>query len=343
MKGDGPVDGPPSRVLVVAWTRVSGRQRELAELVGGTTAVIHPPARSIAWRYLISATRTWRVVRTLRRGDVCIVTAPPVFTPAVTMLAARRGVVTVMDSHPGAFGLMGDRLSRLLRPLHAWCVRRAAGVLVTTDGLVQTVTRLGGRGMVFHEPDRRGSVTPVAADVARGPVVFPGVFARDEPIDVVMAVADRLPGTRFVLTGDAEKHGFATTRANVSLTGWLDAAAFDATIADAGFALVLSTDPESVMRTAYEATRARRPLIVTDTPATRAYFPYAWHVPNDAAVIAATIEDIRAMPAAARDERIDAAGDAERAATRAQTMELTRLIGDASVAARGRPRRRRRR
>lgn len=315
------------RTLVVAWTRVSGRQRELAELCAGETAVIHPRIRSTALRYVVSGVQTWRAVRTLRSGDACIVTAPPVFTPAVATLAARRGVAIVMDSHPGAFGLMGDRLSRLLRPLHAWCARRAAGVLVTTDGLVETVRRLGGHGMVFHEPDRPTSLGAPDGD-ASGPVVFPGVFARDEPIDVVLAVSALLPETRFVLTGDAEQHGFVPERANVATTGWIDPDAFDAVIAGAGTVLVLSTDRESVMRTAYEATRACRPLVVTDTPATRAYFPHAWHVPNDPEAIAAAIRAVRAMPVDERRSRLAAALEAERAFTADQTAALRALLAD---------------
>ena len=61
--------------------------------------------------------------------------------------------------------------------------------------------------------------------------------------------------------------------------------------------MTLTTEPSSVMRAAYEAVYAGRPLIVTDWPVGRAVFPFAVHVPNNASGIAAGVGDAVARQA----------------------------------------------
>lgn len=311
---------PSSRTTVLAWTKVGGRQRELAALVGGRACVIYPSTGSKLIRYVRSAWSTWRHVRPMRRGDICVVTAPPVFAPAVAILAARPGVAMVVDSHPGAFGLMGDRLSALLGPLQAWSLRRAALVLVTTDTLVDRVRAVGGNAIVFHEPDHCDWAERKPASGSG--VLFPGTFQRDEPISVVLAAARLVPEVEFRLTGDKAQAPAGDLGPNVHLTGWLTEKDFAEEVSNAATVLVLTTEPESVMRTAYEAIRDRRPLIVTRTPATEKYFPHAWHVRNDPADVAHAVNEIQFAPLDVISDQTAAALAAERLRTSAQTESL---------------------
>ncbi len=319
----------PSNRVVLAWTTISARQQEFATLLDGDVFIIHPTIRSTLLRYVVSTWRTWRRVRRLRRHDVCIVTAPPVFAPVVATVAARRGVAIVMDSHPGAFGLMGDRLSKALRPLHKWSLRRATLVLVTTEALAQDVRAVGGRALVFHEPDVR--TTQVPAPGSGAGVVFPGTFARDEPVSVVLATAACLPDVPFRLTGDPARAPQIKSCENVHLTGWLSSAEFEQELRAAAVVLVLSTDQESVMRTAYEATRARRPLVVTRTRATETYFPYAWHVDNEPDEIASALREILSAPPELVMDRTSLALEHERQLTASQTTALIDALDKADT------------
>lgn len=317
---------PPQRRLVLAWTRVSQRQVDLARLIGGEPLVVYPKVRFLALRYLVSTTLTFRAVRALKEGAVCVVSAPPVLAPFVATLAARRGVKVILDSHPGAFGLMGDRLSSVLAPLHRWSIRRAHAVLVTTPSLRERVAQLGGRGLVFHEPPLNHLGDAERPPTDRDVVLFPGTFARDEPIELVLQVANALPLVQFRITGDLSKAKDIDFPRNVSPTGWLNGDAFRREFDGASAVLVLSTERESVMRTAFEAVRSIRPLIVTDTEATRTYFPKSVHVSNEHSAVMGAIENVLALDDDQRRELALAAAEVDEASSVAQNGDLMRVL-----------------
>jgi hypothetical protein len=75
----------------------------------------------------------------------------------------------------------------------------------------------------------------------------------------------------------------------VSFVGFLDPVEYRAAVADCDIVVTLTTEPTSVMRAAYEAVYARRPLVVSDWPVARALFPHAAHTANDADSLAHAI------------------------------------------------------
>jgi hypothetical protein len=84
-----------------------------------------------------------------------------------------------------------------------------------------------------------------------------------------------------LLTGHIDACPLELRRAapgNVTFVGFLDAPAYRQAVVDADAILTLTTEPASVMRAAYEAVYARRPLVVSDSPVDRALFPSAVRV-----------------------------------------------------------------
>ena len=74
---------------------------------------------------------------------------------------------------------------------------------------------------------------------------------------------------------------------NVSFVGFLPAAEYQGLVRLADLVMGLTTEPTSVMRCAYEAVYAEKPLVVSDWPLCRGkLFPFAVAVANDAASIA---------------------------------------------------------
>jgi hypothetical protein len=67
---------------------------------------------------------------------------------------------------------------------------------------------------------------------------------------------------------------------NVEFVGFLDAPGYQAAVDEADVVLCLTTEPGSVMRSAYEAVYACRPLIVSGWPVASEVFPYALHTEN---------------------------------------------------------------
>ncbi|MGH9043947.1 MAG: glycosyltransferase, partial [Acidimicrobiales bacterium] len=124
------------RVAFVAWGSVPGRSEEIARALGGRARCFFPPRTSrppAAVRYVLSALATvaWLAKE---RPNAVIVTNPPVFAGLVAYICSRvLGAPLVLDSHPGGFGVQGDRISARLQPMHRWLARRAEAVLVTDE------------------------------------------------------------------------------------------------------------------------------------------------------------------------------------------------------------------
>jgi len=221
-----------------------------------------------------------------------VTTNPPVLLGLIALAWARlRGVPFVLDSHPGAFGRQGDRVSARLLPVHRYLARRATTTLVTTESWVETVREWGGRGLVVHEaPGPWGSLEKAPREAgARPQALLVARFAGDEPVDAAVAAAVLVPEVDLLVTGRLEDLPPELARSappNVSFVGFLPAARYQRLVAGADVVVALTTEPTSVMRCAYEAVYARKPLLISDWPLCRELFPFALAVANDPASIA---------------------------------------------------------
>jgi hypothetical protein len=286
------VSRPP--VSFIAWSPIGGRSEEIAGALGGEARCFYRRGRfgklSVLGRYGWSAVATWRYLRS-RRPATVIATNPPIFPALLGYAYARLGGARLaLDSHPGGFGLQGDRVSRLLQPLHSWLARRAATTLVTDDRLARRVDGWGGRADIVHEAPTGWHGRPRRALRPRPRVLFVCVFQRDEPVAEVLEAARRCPELDVHVTGDLAKCPArlrSGAPANVRFAGFLSGDDYELAVLDADVVLALTTEPSSVVRAGYEAVYAERPLVVSDWPASREVFPHAVHVPNDAAGIAA--------------------------------------------------------
>jgi glycosyltransferase involved in cell wall biosynthesis len=300
-------------VLVLAWTNRPGRALDLAESLGGEAAVVYPRTPgflrhpfSTALRYALSTVITASTLVRLRPSAV-VVTNPPLIPPLVvaTWSALTRRPF-LLDSHPSAFGAKGRWVVAKLQFVHRWLARAAEGVLVTTDERAAEVNGWGARGLVVHEapvlfPPRRTQQPPA--------VLFVGVFAPDEPVEAVVEAARLVPDVQFQITGDVSQAPSGlldNAPPNVSFVGYLGAEDYRQCVADATVLLTLTTEPSSVMRSAYEAVYARTPLITTGTPALRELFPHAVFCDN-------TAESVRDAVVRALADKADLESQAEAA------------------------------
>lgn len=293
---------PPVRggICFVAWGAVAGRSAEIAEAIGGEARCFFPPAPArrppVLVRYVLSAIGTVGYLL-VRRPRVVVVTNPPIFAALVAYCCARvLGASVVMDSHPGGFGVQGDRVAARVQRLHRWLVSRVALVLVTDDTWSDKVRSWGGTATVVHEAPADWDC-PAPERHERPAVLVVGRFAADEPVDAVLEAARRLPTCDFALTGDPTSCPTPVRQSapgNVTFVGFLDPARYRAAVADTDVVVTLTTEPTSVMRAAYEAVYARRPLVVSDWPVGRELFPLAVHAANDEDGLASAIGSLLA-------------------------------------------------
>jgi glycosyltransferase involved in cell wall biosynthesis len=320
----GRVSRRPS-VAFIAWTPIVGRPEEVAAALGGEARCFYslgtPRRAAVPFRYAVDAARTLAYLAR-RRPHALIVANPPIF-PALIGLAYARltGARLLLDSHPSAFGLAGDEVSRRLLRLHAWAARRAATTLVSAPELAEVVGGWGARADILHEAEPAWSV-PAASEApapVRNRVLFACIFSGDEPVGDVVEAARQVPEADVHITGDLRKCPAGlreSAPANVRFVGFLKGDDYVRALAGAGAVLALSTEPTSVMRTAHEAVWAGRPLIISRRPQLEELFPHAVQVPNDAAGIA---EGIRS--ALARYPDLVASAPAARAHQEARWRE----------------------
>lgn len=283
-------------VAFIAWSPIAGRPMEIAQALGGEARNFYSRGRfgklSVLLRYVRSALDTARYLRE-RRPRAVIVTNPPLIPGLLAWAYARKNDARVaLDSHPGGFGLQGDRVSRVLQPLHAWLARRTTATLVTDQRLAERVRAWGGRAEIVHEApvDWASDNGHPQSGHPRPRVLFVCVFQRDEPAADVIEAARRAPELDVHVTGDLGKCPDKLREeapANVRFTGFLSGDDYGRAVSDADVVLALTTEPSSVVRAGYEAVYAERPLVVSDWPASREVFPHALHVENSPPAILA--------------------------------------------------------
>jgi glycosyltransferase involved in cell wall biosynthesis len=288
------------RVSFIAWSPRGGRADDVARVLGGEARWFDALGIVRRWaipvRYAIDSLRTAAYLAR-RRPRAVIVVNPPIFPAAIALAYARVArVPLVLDSHPSAFGLAGDELSRRLAWLHARVARRATTTLVSDETLARRVRGWGAPAEVFHEPPSAFSLRPAPGlDGRRPQVLFAGVFSRDEPVRELVEAARLTPEVDVRITGEPKlcPPGLRESAPpNVHFVGFLHGADYVRALDEADAVIALSTEPTSVMRTAYEAVWGLRPLLVSDSPNLRGVFPDAIHVRNDAAAIAGGLRDL---------------------------------------------------
>jgi glycosyltransferase involved in cell wall biosynthesis len=286
-------------VSFIAWSSVSGRSEEIAAALQGDSRCFYDfgfvDKRLIPLRYLASAARTaFYLLR--RRPRAVIVSNPPIFPALIAYLYCRlSGARIVLDSHPVSFGFDEEKkVVTLMMPLQRYLTPRVDGTIVTVESLAEKVREQGGRAAIVHEAPPTWSA-PQAPPLGERPrVLFVGIFAHDEPAHAVAAAARELPEADILITGDLRKcppELLEDPAPNIRFVGFLDQAAYREEIVRANVVMTLTDRPEDVSRVANEAVFARRPLIVSDWPAARRYFPHAIAVANTPAAVASGVRE----------------------------------------------------
>lgn len=306
--------------VVVSWVRHHGRSEGLADALGASTLYMpwaragQPLVRSM-WGWLRSGVATARSLRALPPSTV-IVTAPPAFAPLCALAFGRRHAV-VIDLHSGA---LNDYRWRWTFPLMRVLLRRANLVVVTNMEIVAGVGLGDDQVAIVHDLlqfDRDAS-----GDTGTSPdlplVVFPASGAPDEPIDVVVQVADLVRDeVDLVVTGIT-----ATRLPSVRQVGFLPIDDYRALLCRAAAVLTLTTREATMQQAAYEALHAGVPIVCSDTRVLRATL-------RDAAVpVDHTPESIAGGIRAALSRRAElvAAGAAIEADLRAESERGLRAI-----------------
>jgi glycosyltransferase involved in cell wall biosynthesis len=273
------------RIVFVSWARYDRRSELLAHRLGATMHFVYRGRRGKVLqapvRYLAQAVQTWRVLRQ-DRPDVVLVQNPPIVCAFVAFLYHRRhGAQYVIDSHTDAF--LGPIWRRFLW-LHRMLSWPALTTIVHNESQEKTVRTWGCRYLVLADPVGgypAGQHFPADAQFS---VVVISTGAGDEPLDIVFEAAKQLPEVTFYVTGDpiCVAPGLLTQKPdNCRLTGFLPYDRYVGLLRAVDVIMDLTTRDHTLLCGAFEAVSLGKPLIVSDWPILRQYFPIGTvHVPN---------------------------------------------------------------
>ena len=272
--------GPPSkgrRSIVLA--------RELGLPIAFLSDSWQPGLRAALIKYPKQLLRTYRRLLT-DRPRIVFVQSPPSFAVwSVAVYAALSGARFVVDAHSDAF-----ERGRWTRPrwLNRLVARRAAATLVTDLHWAERLRSGGAEALVIPDVPTDfsvGETTPAVPVGGPFTIAFVNTWARDEPLDAVIAAARRLPHVAFKVTGRTEGREALTVGApaNVHFVGYLPDPDYHALLRDASGVMCLTTRDHTMQRGACEALSLGRPIITSDWPLLRSYFDQGTlHVDNTA-------------------------------------------------------------
>jgi len=290
---------PLGRLTFISWADSCSRSDHTARELGGRSFMVYAaqlgshPATIVA-KYLLQWRRTSRILRRERPNTVFVMTPPLVAALPALWYAWRHDARVVVDAHTCAFVL--PRWKRLLRLQLAIC-RRACTTFVTNDHLARLIEAAGAHATIV--PD----VPVVFADTTpfqRSRSLTIGIacsFDSDEPIEAMLAAAERVPDVQFVMTGDDSQLSHSLRQRvpdNVRLTGFLPTSAYGGLLSSVDAVLDLTTLDHTMLRGAYEAVYQGTPVIVSNWTLLRNEFPIgALHVDNSVESIVAAVNELR--------------------------------------------------
>lgn len=317
------------RAAFIDWERYNRRSELLAQNLGATMHFIHWGKRGnivqAPLRYLVQGWQTLRVLQR-ERAEVVFVQNPPIFSAMVAFLYCWwNGAQYVIDSHTGAF------LSRRWRwslGLHQMLSKRAMMTIVHNESQEKIVERWGCPYCVlgvwlYDAPSRQ--------HVPRNghfKVAFISSFATDEPIDIVFEAAAGLPAVDFYVTGDSKRMAsslLTNKPSNCHLTGYLPYDQYVHLLQEVDFLMALTTRDHTVLSGACEAVSLGKPMIISDWPILREYFPLGTvHVSN-------SVEGIKEGVCRAQREQSGLQQDILRLRERLQAQWTQKLSGLSSL------------
>jgi glycosyltransferase involved in cell wall biosynthesis len=286
----------------ISWAPHCSRSDHTARELGGTSHMVYwgwlgSRPSTVLLKYLGQTFATWRIIAREKPEAVFVMSPPPVAVAAVYLACAVRRIPFVVDAHSGAF--QHPRWRRFQALQFGLC-RRAATTIVTSEHLAELVRGHGGHATVVPDvPVTFGELSPDGGTEEKAfTVVCVTSFDRDEPIEVMVEAARRLPDVPFLMTGrpltPARLRGL-NPPPNLTLTGFLDTAAFGRLIREAGVVVTLTTDDHTMQRGAWEAIYQGTPVIVSDFPILREAFDEgAIHVDNSPAALVDAVTSVKA-------------------------------------------------
>ncbi len=270
------------------------RNRSLSEALGAKLYVFEGGRKAKIVRYVFCIVATLNVIRR-EKPEILFVQNPSLVLATLAVLLSKiTNILVVVDAHNGGL----KPLDGVNRALNVWAdlIVKFSPITIVTNHVLEKSVAVKTQNTLAVLADPIPVIrAPVWEKKLVGAinVLFVCTWAYDEPFKEVLKAACMLEETTHIyITGDFIKHfGSSPDQlpANVTLTGFITDSDFECLLGSTDIIMDLTDREGCLVCGAYEALALNKPLILSNTEASKTYFTDALHTNNDAAAIAKTI------------------------------------------------------
>ncbi len=292
----GEPQGPAQGSAFIAWKPQCYRSTMTARCFGADLWLVAPFQGQARWRkvarYLASFLITVSLLFARRPRFVFVLNQPLPLLVAAALYAIPFRRPLILDCHSNAFA---PGPSGLAMSVYRAATQRALVNINHNRSDEHAVRRMGGQSCVIPEiPGQIEANGAAPMTLARPNALVVCSFAKDEPLDLVLAAAAAAPDVQFYLTGDHRKAGPAlaeTKPANVHLLGFLSTEDYIRHVFAAMVVVTLSTRSHIMQMAAEEALAMAVPLVTNHSAVLEEVFgDAALFVPLDAGELARAVQ-----------------------------------------------------
>ncbi|HEX7287866.1 MAG TPA: glycosyltransferase [Candidatus Angelobacter sp.] len=285
--------------IFISWAPFCSRSDSIIKHLGGTSYMVYSPfwgsnPFTILFKYLTQSMMTlWILLRD--RPRVIFVMTPPVIVCFPVWLYTRlTKSCYLIDAHSGA---LVDRRWQSTMFLHRFFSRHARATMVTNPHLRDFVQSWGADAMIVRDvPVCFAEPSPMTLSGAFN-ITLVNTFTRDEPLELFLRAAEKLPDVQFYVTGPlagADERVINTAPKNVKFTGFLPNSQYVGLLLASDAVMCLTTREHTMQRGAYEAVYLEKPVVVSSTELLRnAFYKGAVCVQNTVEGIVGGVQEMR--------------------------------------------------
>lgn len=277
-----------SNFVFISWATHCSRSDTIARRLGGASFMVYSPLwgsrySTIVLKYLSQTVKTLRILFRERPRVAFVMTPPVTACFAVWLYAKLTKASYGIDAHSGAFL---DPRWRSTLFVHRFFSRHAVTTLVTSPYLEGLVRGWKAHATIVSDVPVQYP-NPIRAALNGGwkcNMTLVSTFTKDEPLDLFLKAAEKLPDVRFFVTGsykDADAEILRRRPDNVEFTGFLPDSKYAGLLMNSDAIICLTKEDHTMQRGAYEAIYLGKPVITSRFEILlKAFYKGAVHVDN---------------------------------------------------------------
>lgn len=267
-----------NQVIAMVWAPDENRTSMYAQFLRAPIFNIHyllykrPFVAPI--KYIAQAFKTWWVLLQ-QRPKYIYITNPPVFAPLCVFVYCKLSRARyVMDTHSPA---LFSRKWGWTLPLQRFLAKHAYVNVVDQVRFKEQFESWGAKAIILEKPprDTDSETFQFVGNPDEFSVAVVNTFAVDEPVDIIIEAARRLPDAHFYIMGATERANpddLKNVPPNVTFTGYLKGKDYWNRLYSSRAVMALTTYPYSLLAGAQDGADMKKPLILSKQPALEEYF-----------------------------------------------------------------------